>query len=283
MAMYQSKAQGRSRYSFFHSELNAELRMRLGAEQELARAIANGELLLHYQPIFHAQSLALASCEALVRWQHPQRGLLPPSEFIGLAEASGLIRELGAWTVREACRQIAQWRAQGLQPCKVAVNVSALQFRDQQLFETIQTALRSHRVAASELELELTESTLMADSDTSQRIIERLRELGLALVVDDFGTGFSSLSYLKRLRPDKIKIDRSFVRDLPDDADDRTVAEAILRMAQALGIRVVAEGVETTQQRDFLRAQGCELLQGYLLGRPEAADIVAGRMLRVAA
>ena len=277
MAMYQAKTQG-GRCSFFHAALNDSLRERLETERELAHAIAHDELVLYYQPIFDARTLELRSFEALVRWQHPVRGLLPPGEFIAVAEESGQIRELGSWTLRTACAQIAQWKHSGLAPHRVAVNVSALQFRDQHLVTAVQTALSANGLQAHEIEIELTESTLMADNDLAQGIVTSLREIGVALVVDDFGIGFSSLSYLKRLRPDKLKIDRGFVRDLPDDADDCSLTEAILRMAQALGIRVVAEGVETAAQRDYLQGQGCDLLQGYLLGRPEPAEAAAARM-----
>lgn len=234
--------------------------------------------MLYYQPIFDARTLELRGFEALVRWQHPVRGLLPPCEFICVAEESGQIRELGSWTLRTACAQIAQWKHSGLAPHRVAVNVPALQFRNQHLVTAVQTAVSANGLQAHEIEIELTESTLMADNDLAQGIVTSLREIGVALVVDDFGIGFSSLSYLKRLRPDKLKIDRGFVRDLPDDADDCSLTEAILRMAQALGIRVVAEGVETAAQRDYLQGQGCDLLQGYLLGRPEPAEAAAARM-----
>jgi EAL domain-containing protein (putative c-di-GMP-specific phosphodiesterase class I) len=227
--------------------------------------------MLHYQPIVDAASGRLAGCEALLRWQHPTRGLLLPASFIGVAEESGLVRELGAWTFDAACAQIARWHAAGLEAGRVSVNVSALQFRDQRLVETIERALQRHGVRADALELELTESALMSDDETTQRVLGVLRRLGLRLVVDDFGTGYSSLSYLKRLRPDKLKIDRSFVQDLPDDADDRALTAAILSMARALDIAVVAEGVESEAQRRFLTERGCLLLQGYLTGRPMPA------------
>ena len=268
LAMYQSKQQGRARHSFYHSQLNDELILRVGLERELAHAIAHDELVLHYQPVVDAVSGALAGVEALVRWQHPTRGLLLPAAFIPIAEESGLVRELGAWTIDAACAQIARWKGTGNAATCVAINVSALQFRDQQLIETLGGAMRQHGVQPRELELELTEGTLMGDLEITQRIVADLRELGVALVVDDFGTGYSSLSYLKHLKPDKLKIDRSFVQDLPDDVDDRAVTQAILSMARALGITVVAEGVETREQREFLTSRGCALLQGRLIGAP---------------
>ena len=272
MAMYQAKQEGRARYAFYHADLNEQLVSRVGLERELAQAIAREELRLHYQPIVDAASGRLSGCEALVRWQHPVRGLLLPGSFIGVAEESGLVRDLGAWTFDAACAQVARWQAAGLETVPVSVNVSALQFRDQRLLDTIERALQRHCVRPEAIELELTESALMNDDDTTQRVVARLRRLGMRLVVDDFGTGWSSLSYLKRLKPDKLKIDRSFVRDLPDDADDRALTQAIVSMARALDVAVVAEGVESESQRRFLIERGCHLLQGYLTGRPAPAE-----------
>jgi len=278
LAMYKSKEQGQGRYSFYHAELEAAFRQRLELEQELRRAIARDELRLHYQPVVDMRSGRLVGCEALVRWMHPQRGLLMPGTFIQTAEETGLIRELGLWTLEAACAQLAAWKAAGLHPGRVAVNVSALQFRDQRLPQVLRSALRKHDIRPGELELELTESTLMSDTEAVQATVASLRELGVMLAIDDFGTGYSSLSYIKRLRPDKLKIDRSFVRDLPADADDRALTEAIVSIAQALSITVVAEGVETPAQRDYLLGLGCALQQGYLIGKPMPAENLASRL-----
>jgi diguanylate cyclase (GGDEF)-like protein len=272
LAMYKSKDLGKGRYSFYQPELDTAFRSRLELERELRQAIANDELLLHYQPVFDVRRQRLVGCEALVRWMHPQRGLLLPATFIQTAEETGLIRELGLWTLDAACAQLARWKAAGLHPGRLAVNVSALQFRDQRLPQVLRAALQRHGIRPGELELELTESTLMADTESAHATVASLRELGVALAIDDFGTGYSSLSYIKRLRPDKLKIDRSFVKDLPDDADDRALTEAIVSIAQALSITVVAEGVETDAQRDYLLGLGCSLQQGYLHGRPLGAD-----------
>jgi diguanylate cyclase (GGDEF)-like protein len=272
LAMYKSKDLGKGRYSFYQPDLDIAFRSRLELERELLQAIASQELLLHYQPVFDVRSGRLVGCEALVRWMHPQRGLLMPGTFIQTAEETGLIRELGLWTLDAACAQLASWKAAGLHPGRIAVNVSALQFRDQRLPQVLNTALQTYDIQPGELELELTESTLMSDTEAAQATVASLRELGVALAIDDFGTGYSSLSYIKRLRPDKLKIDRSFVKDLPADADDRALTEAIISIAQALSITVVAEGVETPQQRDYLLGRGCSLQQGYLLGRPMPAD-----------
>ena len=270
LAMYKSKDMGKGRYSFYQPDLDIAFRSRLELERELLQAIANHELLLHYQPVFDMRDGRLVGCEALVRWLHPQRGLLMPGTFIQTAEETGLIRELGLWTLDAACAQLASWKAAGLHPGRIAVNVSALQFRDQRLPQVLHTALQTYDIQPGELELELTESTLMSDTEAAQATVASLRELGVALAIDDFGTGYSSLSYIKRLRPDKLKIDRSFVKDLPADADDRALTEAIVSIAQALSITVVAEGVETPEQRDYLLGLGCSAAAG-LPARPADA------------
>ncbi len=271
-AMYAAKNLGRARCSFFRSEFNASLQASLLLEQELRHALAHDEFVLHYQPQVDARSGELLGCEALIRWQHGRRGMVPPLEFIAAAEQCGLIGEVGAWTIRMACRQIAQWKRAGLHFGSIAVNISALEFRNHRLIDTLTQAMADFGVQPHELEIELTESVLMTDTDTTRLIVERLHTLGLPLAVDDFGTGYSSLAYLKHLRPSKIKIDRSFVRDLPGDEDDRVLVQAIVQLATALGIRVVAEGVETILQRDFLQRIGCDVLQGFLIGRPMPAE-----------
>ena len=278
MAMYQSKQQGRGRFSFFHPALNERVQGRAGMERELAHAIARSEFVMHYQPIVDAGSGQLSGCEALLRWNHPQRGLLAPGAFIAVAEDCGLIREIGTWTLEAVCEQIRRWKDLGLQAVPVAINVSALQFRDQRLLNNLQSSMLRHRVLNGEIEFELTESVLMHDTEATQRIVSRLRAMGVRLAVDDFGTGYSSLSYLKRLRPDKLKIDRSFVADVCQDREDQVLVEVIVRMARSFDIEVVAEGVETEAQRDLLATLGCERLQGYLLGRPADAESLAKRL-----
>ena len=272
IAVYQAKTLGRARYSFFHSELNFRLQASLELEQQLAHAIAHGELVLHYQPQVDAMTGRLVAVEALVRWQHPTRGLLLPGQFIGLAEESGKIAEMGVWTLREACRQLADWKARGIHVGNMAVNVSALEFRDHRLLDSLQAALAASGIAPNELEIEITESVLMAETETSQRIIERLRQLGVGIAIDDFGTGYSSLAYLKRLRPNQLKIDRSFVNDADVDSDSRAIVRGVVGLANALGLNVVAEGVETVEQQAFLRESGCHTLQGYYIARPLAVD-----------
>jgi diguanylate cyclase (GGDEF)-like protein len=271
-AMYAAKNLGRARVSFFRAEFNAQLQATQQLERELRQALVDNEFILHYQPQVDVVSGELLGSEALIRWQHPTRGMVPPLEFIGAAEQCGLISDLGAWTIRTACAQIARWKASGLHFGCVAVNISALEFRNHRLIDTLTRAMADFGVLPHELEIELTESVLMTDTQTTQRIVERLHNLGLPLAVDDFGTGYSSLAYLKHLRPSKIKIDRSFVTDLPDDEDDRVLVQAIVQLAKALGIRVVAEGVETEAQRDYLQSIGCSTLQGYLISRPQPAE-----------
>jgi len=278
LAMYHGKDSGRARYFFYHDDFDRQFRERVELERELGAAIAAGELVLHYQPVMHAGQGVLVACEALVRWQHPQRGLLMPGAFIQAAEDTGLIRELGRWTLEAACAQFARWRQAGLQMPRVAVNVSVLQVSDEQLPELVRAAMQRHGMVRGELELELTESALLTDTPGALRTVERLRDAGALLAIDDFGTGYSSLSYLKRLKPDKLKIDRSFVRDLPDDADDHALTQAIIAMARMLQITVVAEGVEEPAQRDLLLQLGCSLQQGYLFGRPMPAADLAARL-----
>jgi diguanylate cyclase (GGDEF)-like protein len=270
-AMYAAKNLGRARYSFFRAEFNVQLLATLQLEQELVRALEHNEFVLHYQPQVASTTGALLGCEALIRWNHPERGMVPPAQFIGVAEQCGLIADIGAWTLRAACAQIAQWKAARIPFGSVAVNVSALEFRNHRLVDTLTQAMSEFGVAPDELEIEITESVLMTDTDTTHRIVERLHALGVRLAVDDFGTGYSSLAYLKHLRPSKVKIDRSFVRDLSEDESDRVLVKAIVQLAHTLEISVVAEGVETTEQRDFLRRIGCNVLQGYLISRPQPA------------
>lgn len=268
LAMYRSKDLGRGRYSFYHVDLDTTLRSRLEIERELGVAIEQDQLVLHYQPVVDGRDGRVIGCEALLRWQHPQRGLLPPSAFVHVAEETGLVNPMGRWVLDAACAQLAVWKAAGLPALRMAVNVSAVQLRDPAFPRQVQAVLGRHGIAAGELTLEITESVLLADGDGVLATVAQLRATGARLALDDFGTGYSSLSYLKKLRPDMLKIDRSFVRDLPGDADDCTLARAIVGMARALTITVLAEGVETESQRSWLLAEGCELQQGFLWARP---------------
>ncbi|ATE60414.1 EAL domain-containing protein [Thauera sinica] len=274
-AMYSAKEAGRNNYQFFAPEMNARATERLRMENDLRRAIERNELLLHYQPQIEAASGAPYGCEALVRWIHPERGLIPPDQFIPLAESTGLIVPLGEWVLREACRQQVAWRRAGLPDLVVAVNISALQFHKPDFVTKVSAVLAETGADPASIELEITESALMQPGeDLSARLLQ-LVDLGLTLALDDFGTGYSSLAYLKRLPITRLKIDRSFVDDLPGNAEDAAVTSAALSLARDLGMQVVAEGVETHAQHAYLTERGCHAMQGYLFSRPLTADAFA--------
>ena len=267
-AMYHAKSLGKNGYSFFESSMNTDARQQLQLLQDLRVALERGELRLHYQPKFASGSGRMLGVEALLRWLHPQQGLLAPVRFIGLAEKTGLIIPIGEWVLNEACRQMRLWFEQGHQDWRVAVNLSALQFCHGELVETVRKTLTRHALPANCLTLEITESTAMHDVGASQVILEQLAEIGVDIAIDDFGTGYSSLLYLKRLPANELKIDRGFVRDLEHDSDDMAIVSAIVALGQALDLRIVAEGVETPEQQAFLTGLGCDSLQGFLLGHP---------------
>lgn len=266
-AMYGAKEAGRNNFQFFVPEMNTRAFERLMLENALRRAIERNELTLHYQPQIAAASDRPNGCEALVRWKHPELGLVPPAQFIPVAEDSGLIIPLGVWVLREACRQQVAWAANGLH-LMVSVNISALQFRREDFVDSVADILAETGANPERIELEITESALMQASAELSGRLRRLANMGLTLALDDFGTGYSSLAYLKRLPIGRLKIDRSFVKDLPGDPEDAAVTAATLSLARDLGLEVVAEGVETTAQRDFLVARGCHTLQGFLYSRP---------------
>jgi diguanylate cyclase (GGDEF)-like protein len=268
LAMYRSKDLGRARYSFFHPDLDTDFRARLALEGELAEALEQGQFVLHFQTITDLGSGAVVGNEALVRWQHPERGLLPPGEFMAAAERTGLIHPLGRWILDAACAQLAASKAAGRSPGRMAVNLSASQVLDPGLPQALAAAMRRHGIAPGELELELTEGSLLTEGDAAIATLDSLRSTGVLLALDDFGTGQSSLTHLKRLRPDKLKIEGGFVRDLPADSRDRGLVEAMIAMGRALQVTVVAKGVETAAQSDWLRDQGCVVQQGFLFSRP---------------
>jgi diguanylate cyclase (GGDEF)-like protein/PAS domain S-box-containing protein len=257
--------------AYFRLDMNEGMQQRMQTETGLRHALGNGELLLHFQPKFELGSTRLVGAEALVRWKHPVRGMIPPSDFIPLAESTGLIVQVGEWVLEQACRQAAGWQRAGLPPLRVAVNVSAREFT-QSLPGRVADTLRRHGLDPQWLELEITESTLMHDIDGVIAIMDRISAMGVALSLDDFGTGYSSLSYLKRFPIDTLKIDRSFTTGIPLDPSDCAIASTIISMGRKLGHRVIAEGVETQQQAEFLRSAGCDEVQGYLYGKPLPAD-----------
>lgn len=267
-AMYAAKASGKNVYAVFKTEMLHRSQSRLTLDSELRHAIARGELRLYYQPVVALETGKILGAEALVRWEHPKRGLIGPAEFIAAAEESGLVVELGQWVLAEAARQVAQWHAEGHRSFYVAVNVSGRQIKRGILQRQVRHALEQSGAEPSWLEIEITEHSLVEDLQANLDSLASLREMGMRMAIDDFGTGLSSLSYLKRLPLNKLKIDRSFVRELPEQRDDMAIATAVISMARALGLMVVAEGVETTEQRDALRSMGCDYAQGYLFSRP---------------
>ena len=267
-AMYHAKAMGRNNFHFFSPEMNQSSNERLQLENSLHRALERGEFIVHYQPQQDFSSGRLVGAEALIRWHHPERGMVSPLQFIPLAEENGMILPIGTWVLREVCRQIKAWREQGLPEMRFAVNLSPRQFRQEGLVEEIIAILREFDVPAAALELEITEGSVMDNADAAISQLNRLSQHGLSIAIDDFGTGYSSLSYLKRFPVSKLKIDRSFVMDIPGDANDTAIAIAVIQLAKSLGLEVVAEGVETAEQRRFLGEQGCDLLQGYHYSKP---------------
>ncbi len=270
-AMYSAKEHGRGQSRFYTAGLSSEGAETMAREARLREALRHGEFLLHYQPQLSVADSRLVGIEALVRWRHPERGLIDPSEFIEFAEARGLIDEIGEYVLREACRQNKAWQQEGFAALPISVNVSAAQFQRGDLVAGVKRVLDETGLESRYLELELTESLLM-DNETVGTALSGLRALGVKITVDDFGTGYSSLSYLKRYPIDKLKIDRSFIDDLNADADNRAIAVAIINLARTLKLTALAEGVERQEQLEFLREQGCDEFQGYLAGNPMPAE-----------
>jgi diguanylate cyclase (GGDEF)-like protein/PAS domain S-box-containing protein len=275
-AMYAAKGAGGGVFRYFQAEMTERNLQRLTLEMDLRRAISNGEMELHYQPKLDLRTHALVGLEALVRWRCPDRGLVLPGEFIPVAEETGVIIELGDWVLEEACRQIAGWQAQGILPAPVAVNVSSRQFQKVNLADRVREATDRHRIDPALLELELTESTVMTNILQTIEVFQALRGIGVSIAVDDFGTGYSSLTYLRRLPVNVIKIDRSFVVGLGSSDEDAEIIRTIIALARALGLTVVAEGVETTGQAEVLRTLECDLAQGFLFSRALPAHQITG-------
>ncbi|MGC5698615.1 EAL domain-containing protein [Pseudomonas sp. NFXW11] len=271
-AMYHAKGTGKNGYSFFDASMNSNARRQLQLLQDLRNALEQHQFCLHYQPKFDALNGRPVGAEALLRWQHPQHGLMLPDKFIELAEKTGLIIAIGDWVLNEACRQMREWYVQGYTDWRIAVNLSAVQFCHVGLVKSVATALERYQLPANNLTLEITETTAMHDADVSLIVLQQLADMGVDLSIDDFGTGYSSLMYLKRLPANELKIDRGFVRDLEQDSDDAAIVSAIVALGQALGLRIVAEGVETGVQQSFLTQLGCDSLQGYFLGHPLPAE-----------
>ena len=273
-ALRQAKNNGRGHYQFSTPGVAGHAMASLQLQRELHTAIEHHQFVLHYQPVMHVADGMLAGFEALVRWQHPERGLLAPGEFIAFAETHGMISHIGRWVMREACRQLKAWHDAGLPQVPVAVNLSAFEFRQRDVAKDIAAVLAETGLAPQFLEVELTETVLMQQSDQVLETLQAIKALGVGIAIDDFGTGYSSLSYLKRYPIDKLKIDRSFVMDTPGDSDDVAIVTAIVQLGRSLKLRTVAEGVETPEQRALLLQLGCDLAQGYGIARPMAAEKV---------
>ena len=274
-AMYRAKDKGRNNFQFYTAEMNRQVNERLKMENALRRALERREFELYYQPRIHVENGALVGCEALLRWQHPEMGLTLPDRFIGLAEETGLIVPIGEWVIKSACAQARAWQKKRMPPVTVSVNLSMRQFKQEGLASAVDDALRQSGLEPKLLEMELTESLVMQDTEAAIRVLERLREIGVEISVDDFGTGHSSLSYLTRLPISALKIDQSFVQDVKGTGgpDEGIVAQAIISLAHNLKLKVVGEGVETAAQFEFLKTHACDEVQGYHFGRPmPAAD-----------
>jgi len=267
-AMYHAKAAGRNNYQFFAAEMNRASAERLDIERKLRHAIARNELALCFQPQFKADSSAPTGVEALIRWHHPTDGMISPDRFIPVAEETGIIVEIGEWVLLNACREMKHWIDAGLTPLRMAVNVSARQLRRRDFCETVAGALAESGLAPELLELEITESSVMENPEEAVQILQRLGRMGISLAIDDFGTGYSSLAYLKLFPIDHLKIDRSFVADIEHDLNDRAIALGTIALAHSLGLNVIAEGVETADQLELLRSNGCDEIQGYLFSKP---------------
>lgn len=279
-AMYSAKSDGRNYYRFYNPQMNEQAIEQLALASDLHRALEEKEFALHYQPLVDLKTGDIVAMEALLRWYHPQRGMVSPLDFIELAEESGLIQPIGEWVLQTACAQIKSWRDRGLPIVKVAVNVSSIQFKQKNIVEIVENTLKRTNLEAKHLDLELTESSVMENTHAFLSSMNALQSLGVGLVIDDFGTGYSSLSYLKRFPVNKIKIDKSFIRDILLEEDDKAIIQAIIAMAQKLKLRVVAEGVETIDQLAFLKANHCDEIQGYYFSPPVPADQIEKLMMQ---
>ena len=277
MAMYQSKDRGRNRFQYFSEDMNMAIKKQLRLETDLRRALISNEFELYYQPKIDLSTETITGYEALIRWIHPKHGMISPGDFIPVAEESGLISNIGQWVLQRVCDQIPYFLQKGLLPpgCRIAINLSAKQFHNTDLVSSIHDTLNKNSISPEFIELEITESLIMRDISSAISTLHEFRAMGITLSIDDFGTGYSSFNYLKRLPIDSIKIDRSFVMDIPNDKDDMEITSAIIAMAHNLRLIVVAEGLETEEQKQFLRNQNCDIAQGYFFGRPLPAEKLA--------
>jgi len=267
-AMYEAKSEGKNQYQFYSESLTTAVHSRFSMETELRQALENDEFDVFYQPQFNLQDKSLSGAEALVRWNHPQKGIVSPAEFIWLAEETGLILEIGNVVLRKACQKMYEWVSKGYLEGRVSVNLSAIQFKQADIVDIVGLILAETQLEAKYLEIEMTESALIGQPDQVINNLNTFKKMGITLAIDDFGTGYSSLAYLKRFPVNWLKIDQSFVRDLPNDNSDSAIVKAIIDMGHTLGLSVIAEGVETQAQSDFLKGSGCDSVQGYLYGKP---------------
>jgi len=270
-AMYHAKDAGRSNYQFYSKSMNAAALQRLTLENKLRRALERGEFQLYFQPQIDVRSWSIIGAEALIRWRHPNLGLVQPAEFIGLAEETGLILPIGEWVLRTACAQAKAWQDAGHEPLVMAINISGRQFHDKNLAQTIGQTIGAIALDPRRVELEITESVLMHSVDETVNTLKTLKAMGPRIAVDDFGTGYSSLSYLRRFPIDTLKLDQSFIQDSVKDRGTAAIVAGVIDMAHGLGLEVIAEGVETAEQRTLLFQDGCHIMQGYLFGRPVPA------------
>jgi EAL domain-containing protein (putative c-di-GMP-specific phosphodiesterase class I) len=277
-ALYRAKKKGGNNYQFYAADMNAQAVKRLALETSLRRAVENKEFITYYQPVVNLASGEVAGFEALIRWQHPEMGLLLPGHFIGLAEDTGLILDLGDFVMRTACTQARAWQDAGFGRLRMAVNVSARQFQQKDFLERLVENLSDTRLDPTCLELELTETSMMESAELAARLLARIRRLGVKVAIDDFGTGYSSLSYLKRLPIDTVKLDRSFIKGATIDPDDAALVMAIVTLAHNLKLRVIAEGVETKEQESLLRLLRCDEAQGHLFGKPMPPEVLESSM-----
>ncbi len=279
-ALYRAKKQGGNNHQFYNADMNALALNRLALETGLRQAIDNEQFITYYQPVLNLMSNRIVGLEALVRWQHPQLGVLPPSEFLGLAEDTGLILYISESVMRSACFQTRKWQLQGLSDLRIAVNVSARQFQQKDFIDKVIHTLGESGLDPSCLELELTETSIMENPESAAKLLTEVRQLGVRVAVDDFGTGYSSLSYLKRLPIDTLKLDRSFVNGVTTDPDDAALVMAVVTLAHNLRLRVVAEGVETSEQLNFLKLLRCDEGQGYLFSKPQPVEVIEQILLK---
>jgi EAL domain-containing protein (putative c-di-GMP-specific phosphodiesterase class I) len=271
IAMYQAKDDGRNTIRFFTHEMNEKLQLNKDISNDLAESLTQNEFELYYQPLFAIEHNILVGAEALIRWHHPEKGMIPPDQFIAIAEQSGLINDLGDWVLAQACREINSFSNAGVIPIRIAINISPVQFRRANFLQDMLKILDKYDVSADCIELEITEGAVMYNVDQAISTMQALHDAGFQLAMDDFGTGYSSLSYLKSFPIQKVKIDRSFISDLENDDDSKSIARAIIQMSHSLGLNVLAEGVETQAQLQYLHDEECDYVQGYYTGRPMPA------------